>query len=326
MNTPRRHITSAVAVLGALLWLGWGCERGPNAPPEPDRPAQTNVADEAAPAETSGGEAADTGEVVVERSGELPAQPVKIVSLAPNLTELLFALGLGDRVVGVTKFCDYPPEAKSLRKVGGYTDPDLEAILATTPDLVVGMSGAAATKLGPDLEAAKIPYVIFRMRDVDETVAGVAALAEVVGVPKKGISMAGALRASLTPRGADGAARPKTLFVLGHRPLVVAGPGTFGHELIELAGGENAAAGMKAPYPQLDVEKVLELAPEVVIDANMGQSDADRKAFWSRYEAVPAVKAGRVETFDDPSLLRQGPRLVQALDTFERVISPPAAP
>ena len=105
---------------------------------------------------------------------------------------------------------------------------------------------------------------------------------------------------------------------------MVAGPGTFGHELIELAGGVNAAAGMKTAYPQLDKEKVLELAPEVVIDANMGQSDEARVAFWATFETLPAVRDGKIETFDDPSLLRQGPRLAQALETFVRVISSPA--
>ncbi len=327
MNISRRHTKAPLAALGLLLSLGWGCEPGSNASTTPHTPTQTNAKADGAPKGTTttgaedGSKAAETGSVVVKRSGELPAKPQRIVSLAPNITEVLFALGLGDQVTGVTKYCDYPPEAKSRQKVGGYIDPDLEAILAAGPDLVVGMSGAATDKITPDLEKAKIPFVVLRMRNIEETIAGVAALAEAVGAPKKGVSMAGALRASLTPRHDGKGAKPKTLFVLGHKPLVVAGPGTFGHELIELAGGTNAAGGLDTPYPQLDAEKVITLAPEVVIDANMGQSDTERNAFWATYEAIPAVKSGHVSTFDDPSLLRQGPRLVQALETFERVIS-----
>lgn len=313
-----------------LITLATSCEqtKGPAKTTENSSegtPTPEGGEDAKADTEASAGaddEAPEAGGITL-RSKTLPKAPERIVSLAPNLTEILFELGLGDRVVGVTRFCDYPPEAKGITKIGGYIDPDLEAIIAARPDLVIGMSGGASKKTAEMLDGASISYAMFKMATIDETVAGIDLVGETVGAKETAKKLSEKTRGALTGAKVDGA-RPKVLFVLGHKPIIVAGPGSFGHELIGLAGGVNAVADVKNPYPQLDREKIIALAPEIIIDANMGQSDAQRDAFWASFPSLPAVTAKRVATFDDPALLRPGPRLPNALETFRKVVAPPS--
>jgi iron complex transport system substrate-binding protein len=256
---------------------------------------------------------------------QLPAAtPKRIVSLAPNITELLFAMGLGDRVVGVTRYCDWPPEAAKLPKIGGFVDPDMEAILSKRPDLVLGMTSPGNEALPQALGRAHLPHAFLRMDDTAQTIEAIELLGGLLHRPEQGARLAGQLRAGLKARPARAGAR-SALFVLGHDPIVVAGVGTFGHELLALAGLTNAASALPSAYPVLDAEGVLSLAPAIILDATMtpeqGQPTLE---FWKKWSALPAVKDGRVYRFSDPSLLRPGPRLPEALRHIEAALDAPA--
>ncbi|QDG51258.1 hypothetical protein FIV42_11055 [Persicimonas caeni] len=298
---------------GTLIWWGLmvllavlaGC----------DKPSTTQKS--ANQTAASAGEGAP--EVVV--TDELPGRPERIVSLAPNVTEILFALDAGDRLVGVTRFCDYPAQAAEIPKVGGIVDVDLEAILAKEPDLVVGTSSGADPKIAKKLDDAGIPYGFVRMDNLAQTYRGIAKIGELVGAADKAEALAADMEAKMD-RVADSARdgeHPRVLMIFGRNPLIAAGPGTFGHELVELAGGKNVLADAKAPYPKLDIEKVISLDPERIIDATMAGEGLDTE-FWNQYPSIDAVERGHVYLIDDPVVLRPAPRLVDGLRTIREAI------
>lgn len=255
--------------------------------------------------------------LVKAQSKTLSQAPGRIISLAPNLTEIVFALGAGDRLVGVTKFCDHPAKAKTLPKVGGFIDPDMEVIANAKPELILGMASGPKSTLPTKLDKMSLRYLFLQMKTIEETYQGIALVGQAIGKKTEAQALVKSMKANMKMTPSPN--KPKTLFVLGHRPMIVAGPGSFGAQLIELAGGQNAVSG-KNPYPALDIEKVIALQPDVIIDATMTAKDKSAASFWQKYEALGAVKTKRVHTLHDPSLLRPGPRLTNALKTMHTMI------
>lgn len=304
--------------LALALCLTTGCER--------------SSAEREAPLEAPGEKAA-SGKVIEEaasqpyevvRSAELPERPERIVSLAPNVTELLFAIGAGPRVVAVTRFCDRPAQQVArLPKIGGFVDPELEPIAAQRPDLIVGVTSAGDPAFARQLDAAGLGYLYLPMEDLEQTYAGIEQLGRATDQQAGAQELVARMRAQMAAVEPT-TSKPRVLFVFGHRPLVAAGPGTFADELISRAGGVNVVEG-ELPYPTLDLEKIVELRPDVILDASTipgsetgselaNGPEAEVAAFWSRFEALPAVAKGRVHAFEEVSLLRPGPGLPQALE------------
>jgi iron complex transport system substrate-binding protein len=283
------------------------------------------------PTRDTGGASGDVGtsgdaglsskdEVLVRRSEELPTRPGRIISMAPNLTETLFALGAGDRVVGVTKFCDWPEAVDEIPEVGGFVDPNFEKILSLRPDLVVGTVGGGDPRMAERLDEAGLPYAYWRMSSIPETLATIEGLADVVGASERGVQLVAEMREGLSPRDPPPGGRPEVLFVLGRDPLVVAGPGSLLDELIARAGGTNAIESGAGTYPRLDIERVLALDPDIIMDASMTGRRRDAASFWERYDSLTAVRDRGVVTFEDPVLLRPGPRLPRALELIREAM------
>jgi iron complex transport system substrate-binding protein len=254
--------------------------------------------------------------------------PRRIVSLAPNLTEILFALGAGPLVVGVTRYDDYPPEVQGLPKVGGFVDPSVEAILALRPDLVVCVPNSGSKERMEVLARMGIPVQVLPAYGLEDVFAAVRSLGEVVG--KRGIAedIHQGLRNTIQriQEGVKGKVKPKVLLVYGHRPLVVAGPKSFGGSLLEIAGGENAVVS-SVPYPVVPMEEILGLNPEVIIDASMSGRGAEMSAievqeFWDRWKALRAVRSGRVHLFDSSIWFRAGPRIGEGLEQLFLLLHP----
>jgi len=260
--------------------------------------------------------------------------PRRLVSLAPSVTELLFDLGLGDRVVGVTDWCRRPPAALAVAKVGGHLDPNLEAVVALLPDLVV--LEAANTEAADGLRRLQVPFLAVEHRDVAGILASVSLAGEACGV----LVRAAALRDSLEARvaavhnaRADGP-HPLALVVVGRdatggvlRDVYAAGGGTFLGELLELAGGRNAIEGGALRYPLLSQEGLVRLAPEVVVDlapecADDPQRRDELRAAWELLHDVPAVRDGRVHIVLDDAALIPGPRFVETLDLLAEALDP----
>jgi iron complex transport system substrate-binding protein len=252
-----------------------------------------------------------------------PAAPRRIVSLAPVLTETLFLLGAGERVVGVTRYCDRPAAAKALPKVGGFVDPQLERILELKPDLVVAMPSMGQRAVLDRLRAEGVAvWVGFgdRVSEVRDLLAGLGAA---LGSPERGQALQGALDgglkkvASTIPKSAK---RPRVLLVFQVSPLVVAGRGTFPDEALTLAGGLSAVPADAPGWPTWSLEALLAARPEVVVAAE-GSASAARLRGLLR-GAGPTAAGVRVVSAADAILMRPGPTLHDDVATLARLLHP----
>lgn len=255
--------------------------------------------------------------------------PVRIVSLAPSVTEILFAIGLGGRVAGVTDYCDYPAAAQNLSKVGGFKGKSLEAIVGLAPDLVIGTRDGNDQAMFRSLERLGIDTLTIE----PATLTGVIESIRTIGRAAGREEAAGALARSLEERlfsvhARVAGARPvRVLFVYGRAPLVLAGPGTFADDMIHWAGGENVAHDAAIPYPRFSMESVMARGPEVIVEGAMG-SEGDgatrsrAEAFWSRWESLPAVRDHRIVIISESLIARPGPRIFDGLEILARSLHP----
>jgi len=262
--------------------------------------------------------------------------PARIVSLAPNVTETLFALGVGDRVVAVTEWCDYPPEARTKPKVGGYIDFSIERVVALEPDLVIGAHGIPLERL-ERLKALGIQVYAENPTTFEQTMAQIESLGWVVGAQERAAEIVAGMRRDIdavTARvaGLGDAHRPRVMYGSWEAPVFAAGPGNFIDEAIRMAGGANIAADAGTPWPVgYSIEKIVAHDPEIIvrgIDATKGLSMGERARTIDALRADPvwggmtAVKTGRVYWIDENLLVRPGPRLTGGLQRLARFIHP----
>ena len=248
-------------------------------------------------------------------AGEVPS---RIVSLAPNLTEILFAMGLGDRVVGVTSFCDYPEEAKRRQKVGGMSNPSIEAVVSLKPDLVVVTTDGNPMEFEGRLRSLKIKTYVFRSRRLQELPQGVRGMGAALGVKERGDALAEMMEHTIRRLGIKNPPERKRrlLFIVWPEPLIVAGTGTVIDDAITLLGGENIAAGGKGTYPKYSVEEILHNSPDVIlIGKGQGHEDMEKvsKRLLDRLKNVSAVRNGKVFFVSD-LLYRLGPRTCRGIE------------
>jgi iron complex transport system substrate-binding protein len=245
----------------------------------------------------------------------------RIVTLGPNTTEILFALGAGDRVVGVSRYDDYPPEALRLPRVGGLLDPSFEAIVALRPDAVVGAQGPLNRTVLDRLERLGIRTLFPRVESVADIGAAIDAFAALVDRHDAAVTLRRSIDADIATVRARVAARPapSVLAVFGQRPISVAGPGSFVNELLGLANARNVVREGPA-WPTLGLEAVLALAPEIILDMTGMEHLGSLAEAWAQYSAIPAIRNRRVVRLDDPMLLRPGPRVARALDVYARAV------
>jgi iron complex transport system substrate-binding protein len=269
-----------------------------------------------------------------DRTPAVPGHPQRIVSLAPSLTETLFALGVGDRVVGVTRYCAYPAEARELPRVGGHLDPNFEAIVSLEPDLVVVIPSSHENRRR--LESLGIAVLEVDQHDVDAVLDSVSTVADACGVGERGA----ALRSTIEDRLADvastvaGSPRARTLVVVGHqigggavRSVWAAGPDTFYDGVLRIAGGVNVVDGGVARYPELSREGLTALDPEVVLDviAAVEERNLDLDEVlsgWRRLSELRAVRAHRVSVLEGDHMVVPGPRLPEMVEAVARALHP----
>lgn len=259
--------------------------------------------------------------------GPVLAGARRIVSLSPNTTETVFALGEGQRLVGRSRYCDYPPEVAKVPSVGGYVDASLEAILALVPDLVIGARGPAGHSLADKLGALNIATYFPPTESMAEIETMIRGMSERVGAKERGEALIGAIRARCKSIASAVAEEPrrKVLLVFGLGPVVVAGPESFADELLGLARAENVIRSGGA-YPTLSLERIMTLDPDVVLNAAWGETNGTERinpsaAGWGE---LAAVKAGRVANVTDETLLRPGPRIGNGLAALAHAIHPKA--
>jgi len=266
------------------------------------------------------------------RTITLAATPQRIVSLAPSNTEILFALGLGEKVAAVTDYCDYPPEAADKPSIGGFSTPNIEAIIALSPDLVVAAS-LHESKIVPQLEGKGVKVLVLKPQTLDEVMAAITLTGKACGVEDNAGKLVRAMEqriAAVTEKTADLAPglRPSACYIVWHDPLMLAGTETLQDELIEKAGGINIARMLGTPpgYGALSLESFLAADPQVIIAGTGHGSDGEQTFRYlldePRLGDTAARKNGRVHAVDADPATRPGPRIVDALEQFARCIHP----
>ena len=251
--------------------------------------------------------------------------PARVVSVAPSITEILFAIGAAGQVVGVTEYCDYPPEAREKPKIG-YSHPNLETIVQLQPDLVLAPREFLRAEILAKLEQLKIATFILEARTIEDIPAHIQTIGRLVDRAERADQVATDLRqhiAKVRTR-TEALPRPRVLYVLNSQPLITVGPGSFIHRLIELAGATNIADRAPSPYPRLNMEEVLKRDPEIIVFPVGGAdriSEQDQQE-WRRWNTVSAVRHGRLYQINADLLNRPGPRIGEGLDSLLRIIHP----
>jgi iron complex transport system substrate-binding protein len=254
----------------------------------------------------------------------------RIVTLTPSSTEIVAALGATGELVGVDQFSEHPPAVKELPKVGDFLRPNLDAILALRPTVVV--ADAVQTQLAPALRDARVTLVAVPIQTIADVRAAYETIGRAIGRGDEGARLAAALGRRLDEISASAAARARAaggkrraLFVIdrqlgGVGTVYVAGRGTYLDEILALAGAENVMADGPPGYYTIPAEEIIRRAPDVILDA-VHTDDAGRAARdWAPLDSVPAVRAGRVHVLADPAVVSPGPRLGEVLDLVARLV------
>lgn len=248
--------------------------------------------------------------------------PQRVVVLAPSVTEIVYALDAGPRVVGACGQCDYPAAVNAVPRVGGYLAPSVEAIVAQRPDLVIVVPSPGNREAVRAVERMGVRTLVVQDRTLADLWASIEVIATALGQVDAGRVLTERLRGQLDAVRAARAGRPKrrVLLVVGHHPLIVAGGGTLQNDLMAIAGAENVAADVGQSWPQLSLEAVVARAPDLIIDAAMG-TEAGGEQLFSGLTTVPAVRDGRVVRVQADALFRAGPRVVEAARQLADVIA-----
>jgi iron complex transport system substrate-binding protein len=253
----------------------------------------------------------------------------RIISFAPSITETLFALGLGNRVVGVTRFCNYPPEVKSIPKIGGYLDPNYEMILSLKPDLVLLLH--EHSQLAQFLTKNKVRFERIENENLDEIIRSFKTIGVLCGKEAAADSLIQEIRSEMS-FDTSGHDQPRMLVCIGRdnpgcgmvSKAFIAGPKTFYSDLIRSAGGINAYADTAFAYPEFTSEGIMRLNPDIIVDfmaAVSGVSGETVKKDWGKLETVPAVKNGMVFCPEHDYLSIPGPRILLILRDLKKIIA-----
>jgi iron complex transport system substrate-binding protein len=273
-----------------------------------------------------------TGLLVLATANQVSAQekPRRIVSTAPSITEALFALGLGSQVVGVSRFCDFPPEVEKLPKVGTYLKPDPEAIARLAPDLVVVQGNPA--ELIDRLNALHLSFVKVPHGTLNDVFAGLEIIAKAGGVPERATPLVHQIQSSLDAVATKAKAlpSPRVLMIMNRRQgmltdLVAIGPDNYVNQILQIAGGNNVLAKAGQPqYPRISLETVLRENPDVILDmSGTSETEAQRQsekagamALWQQNDELTAVRKGHVYIGTSNAMLVPGPRTAEAAQRF----------
>jgi iron complex transport system substrate-binding protein len=244
--------------------------------------------------------------------------PKRIISLAPNMTEILFALNLGESIVGVTSFCDRPEEAKKKPKIGGMTNPSLEAIISLKPDIVVMTTDGNPKEFEERLRLLKVKTYVFKAKRLSKLPQGIRDMGSAIGVKDRAEKLAKEIEEAVSKfrdknEGKSGEFKKKVLFIIWPEPLIVAGAGTVIDDTITLLGAENIAAKAKTSYPKYSIEEIVHQSPDVIfIGGGHINTKEVSKGLLKKIDSVPAVKNGHVFYLSD-SLYRLGPRVIKGI-------------
>ncbi len=255
--------------------------------------------------------------------------PSRIVAMAPNLTEILFALGLDERIVGVTQDSDYPPSARSKPGVGTFWQPNIEAVIAAKPDLVVTLAFEQQRELARRLRRIGYDSLMIAIENIDDLFQAITLIGDAAAAREQAQELSRSIKTRIhrVQETTAGWPRVKVLWVVQREPLRIASRDTFINEMIELAGGENAVGPTLRNYPPSGAEQVIAAGPEVIIEPVMvpGPVQGQRRqalAYWHRFTNLPAVVAQRIYVIDGNIISRLGPRLPEGIEMIAKCLRP----
>jgi iron complex transport system substrate-binding protein len=259
--------------------------------------------------------------VVIDR------EPQRIISLAPSNTEILFALNLGERIAGVTEYCDYPQEANNKEKIGGFSTPNIEKVISLNPDLVIATS--MHQKAVEELERLGVPVIVLFPKKVSDVLNNITLIGRATGQEDVAEGLVKDLKARMdavtdkTGKIPEGK-RPRVYYEVWHDPLITAGPDTFVDDLITLAGGINIAGDSKTSYPEISLEVVIQKDPQIFIYSHHGNSRQEIEQIYSRqnWQDISAIKNKRVYIIDQNLVQRATPRLIDGLEELAKMLHP----
>jgi iron complex transport system substrate-binding protein len=257
----------------------------------------------------------------LHRAVSLPAPARRIVSLAPSITESLFAIGAGSQVAGVTDYCNYPPEAKQRPHVGGMITPSIETIAALRPDLVlVSMEGNLKEDFS-GLTALGVPVAVTNPRSLEGIYASLTMLGTLTGHADSAARLVAALRTRENAINRPAKSQPRVLLLVSLQPLIAAGERTFITELLTRAGSRNVAAGLKLTYPTMSREAVVSDDPDVIfVMSDVLSTPEELVRMYPEWKRLSAVRNGRVHRIDADIVSRPGPRAVDGLQILSTLI------
>ena len=258
-----------------------------------------------------------------------PGDYRRIISLTPSITEVLYAMGAQARIAGVTSFCDYPEAARTLPDVGDFLKPNMEAVIALEPDLIIlAPTGTLLRKSYDNFASLGLKVLVVWNNTVEETLTAILTIGRTLCMDEAASLVVSGIRTSIQTETARLASAPKVrvLWVVGHRPLVAVGSLTYQSEILAMAGGINVIPDDQGAWPAINEEFVLEANPAVIIDSAMGRESGgpshDKDTPWDRLSSVEAVIKGRVKSLRHDALYRPGPRMAEALRILGATLHP----
>jgi iron complex transport system substrate-binding protein len=307
-----RNIRKCLLVLLSLLVLGGaGCGSSPSGKPE----SPIQITDQ------------------LGRTVGLARVPERIISIAPSNTEILFALGLTDKIVAVTEYCNYPPEAEEKASIGGFSTPNIEELVALSPDLVLATS-IHQNQIIPNLEQRGITVFALAPETLDEVLESITLIGKITGKEEEASGLVGEMKErtkAVTDKtgSLSGAQKPTVLYIVWHDPLMTAGSGTLHDELFRTAGSRNMAGDLTG-YADISLEAVIDANPQVMI-AGVGMGTGADAPFQfalnePRLKNIDARLNNRVHAIDVDLIGRAGPRIVDALEQLAGFIHPELFP
>jgi ABC-type Fe3+-hydroxamate transport system substrate-binding protein len=273
--------------------LSFSCQRSGNGASEVSRPARTVTDD-------------------LGREVKLPEKVSRAISLAPSVTEMVFAAGAGDRLVGVTTYCNFPEAAKAIEKIGDTQTPNIERIIALRPDVVFVSTASQLEAFMQTLEQQNIAVYVTDPKSIDGVAENLRTLGGLFGTESTANGLASGLqqRATAVDENLKGRARPKVFVQISNEPLFTIGKDAFLTELVERAGGESVTREVPTGFPKLSKETASAMSPHVIILSDSEDNREPNEVFRNS----PAVKNGRVYRINADIISRPGPRLVDALE------------
>jgi iron complex transport system substrate-binding protein len=264
----------------------------------------------------------------IGRKVKIPDPPKRIVSMAPSITEMLFALGLDKEIVGVTDFCNYPEAALTKHRIGGFVNPSIEKIVSLKPSLILGIRDGNRMDTVHRLNDLGFSVYVVDPTGFDGVVKTIENIGEIVRRrdESREITRNMTKKKEVVVKLTQSLPKPKVFFQVGYSPIVTVGRGSLGDDLIRLAGGRSISENESGNYPLYGIETIVSKAPEIIIMSSMDSKKdyLNLIKMWQSLKNLPAVKTNAIHVVDSNSVDRPTPRVVEGLGVVAKIIHPEA--